>query len=176
MLSEAMGSKLVVGVDGSVASDAAVRWAGREALMRGLPITVVNVVAPTLISSTMAPNDTITQGQEDRAREILDRAQRIVDKVAVNKPPNVRAVMVYAGVVPTLLDESRDAQMIVVGSSGPDAFGRTCSARSARGCSITPSARWRWSMIRSRPNTRFAMTRRSSWASTARLRRKRPRR
>jgi nucleotide-binding universal stress UspA family protein len=76
MLSEAMGSKLVVGVDGSVASDAAVRWAGREALMRGLPLTVVNVVAPTLISSTMAPNDTITQGQEDRAREILDRAHR----------------------------------------------------------------------------------------------------
>jgi hypothetical protein len=57
MLSETMRSKLVVGVDGSVASDAAVRWAGREALMRGLPITVVNVVAPTLISSTMAPND-----------------------------------------------------------------------------------------------------------------------
>lgn len=124
MLSEAMRSKLVVGVDGSVASDAAVRWAGREALMRGLPITVVNVVAPTLISSTMAPNDTITQGQEDRAREILDRAQRIVDEVAGNKPPNVSAVMVYAGVVPTLLEESRDAQMIVVGSRGPDAFGR----------------------------------------------------
>jgi hypothetical protein len=33
---------------------------GREASMRGLPITVVNVVAPTLISSTMAPNDTVT--------------------------------------------------------------------------------------------------------------------
>jgi nucleotide-binding universal stress UspA family protein len=32
--------------------------------------------------------------------------------------------MVYAGVVPTLLDESRDAKMIVVGSRGPDAFGR----------------------------------------------------
>ncbi len=42
MLSETMRSKLVVGVDGAVASDAAVRWAGREASMRGLPITVVN--------------------------------------------------------------------------------------------------------------------------------------
>jgi nucleotide-binding universal stress UspA family protein len=119
-----MRPKLVVGVDGSVASDAAVRWAGREAMMRGLPITLVNVVAPTLISSTMAPNGTITQGQEDRAREILDQAQRIVDELGAKRPPNVDAVMVYAGVVPALLDESRDAQMIVVGSRGPDALGR----------------------------------------------------
>ena len=80
MSSEATRSELVVGVDGSVASYAAVSWAAHEATMRGLPIKLVHVVAPTLMSSTMAPNDTITQEQEDKARQILDQARRIVDE------------------------------------------------------------------------------------------------
>ena len=71
MSSEARRSELVVGVDGSVASNAAVSWAAHEATMRGLPIKLVHVVAPTLMSSTMAPNDTITQEQEDKALVVL---------------------------------------------------------------------------------------------------------
>ena len=61
MSSEATRSEFVVGVDGSVASYAAVSRAAHEATLRGLPIKLVHVVAPTLMSSTMAPNDTITQ-------------------------------------------------------------------------------------------------------------------
>jgi Universal stress protein family len=76
MSSEATRSEFVVGVDGSVASYAAVSWAAHEATMRGLPIKLVHVVAPTLMSSTMAPNDTITQEQEDKARQILTRPGR----------------------------------------------------------------------------------------------------
>ena len=124
MSSEATRSELVVGVDGSVASYAAVSWAAHEATMRGLPIKLVHVVAPTLMSSTMAPNDTITQEQEDKARQILDQARRIVDERTAEAPPNVHAELRYAGVVATLVDASRDAQMIVVGSRGLDAFGR----------------------------------------------------
>jgi nucleotide-binding universal stress UspA family protein len=54
MFSGAMGSKLLVGVDGSAASDAAVRWAAREATMRALPVELINIIAPTLFGSTMA--------------------------------------------------------------------------------------------------------------------------
>ena len=43
MSSEATRSELVVGVDGSVASYAAVSWAAHEATMRGLPIKLVHV-------------------------------------------------------------------------------------------------------------------------------------
>ena len=123
MSSEATWSEFVVGVDGSVASYAAVSWAAHEATMRGLPIKLVHVVAPTLMSSTMAPNDTITQEQENKARQILDQARRIVDERTAEAPPNVHAELRYAGVVATLVDASRDAQMIVVGR-GLDAFGR----------------------------------------------------
>ena len=119
MSSEATRSELVVGVDGSVASYAAVSWAAHEATMRGLPIKLVHVVAPTLMSSTMAPNDTITQEQEESSSQ----ARRIVKRTG-EAPPNVHAELRYAGVVATLVDASRDAQMIVVGSRGLDAFGR----------------------------------------------------
>src|SRR5690348_4354267 len=39
---------IAVGVDGSPASKAAVCWAGREAAMRDLPLTLVYVVTPII--------------------------------------------------------------------------------------------------------------------------------
>jgi nucleotide-binding universal stress UspA family protein len=116
-------SNIVVGVDGSSASDAAVRWAAHEAMMRVAPIKLINVVAPTLASSAMAPNHTITQGEELRARQILKEARRIVEQLAGEKRPDIHTQRQYAGVVPTLVEASNDAQMVVVGSSRR-AFGR----------------------------------------------------
>jgi nucleotide-binding universal stress UspA family protein len=113
----AMRSNIVVGVDGSPASDAAVRWAAREAMMRLAPIKLINVVAPTLASSAMAPNHTITKGEELRARQILKQAGRIVEQLAGEKRPDIHTQRQYAGVVPTLVEASNDAQMVVVGSS-----------------------------------------------------------
>jgi nucleotide-binding universal stress UspA family protein len=123
MFTPTIGSNIVVGVDGSAASNAAVRWAAREAMMRGVPIELINVVAPTLASSAMAPNHTITQGEEDKARQILKEARQIVYESAAEKLPDIRSQRQYAGVVPTLVDASNDAQMVVVGSCG-HAFGR----------------------------------------------------
>ncbi|HEY1442160.1 MAG TPA: universal stress protein, partial [Mycobacterium sp.] len=118
-----MRSNVVVGVDGSPASDAAVRWAAREAMMRVLPIKLINVVAPTLVSSAMAPNHTITQGEELQARQILKQARQVIEELAGEKRPDICTERVYDGVVPTLVHASNDAQMIVVGSSRR-AFGR----------------------------------------------------
>jgi nucleotide-binding universal stress UspA family protein len=110
-------SNIVVGVDGSRASVAAVRWAAREAMMRLVPIKLINVVAPTLVSSAMAPNHTITQGEEHQARQILNQARRIVEELAGEKRPDIHTERQYAGVVPTLVDASNDAQLVVLGSS-----------------------------------------------------------
>jgi nucleotide-binding universal stress UspA family protein len=123
MFWQAMRSKIVVGVDGSPASDAAVRWAAREAVMHGVAIKLINVVAPTLVSSAMAPNHAITQGEEDRARQILNQARQIVKELTGEKRTDIHTERQYAGVVPTLVDASIDAQMVVVGNSGR-AFGR----------------------------------------------------
>jgi len=103
-----MQSKVVVGVDGSAASDAAIHWAVHEAVMRGLSIELINVVAPMLVSSAMAPNETITQGQEDQARQIVDQARRVVDEVPGGSPRDIHTEMRYASVVPTLVDASSE--------------------------------------------------------------------
>jgi nucleotide-binding universal stress UspA family protein len=123
MSSSTMRSELVVGVDGSAASYAAAIWAAHEATIRSLSVTLLHVVAPTLISSTEAPNDTITQEQETRAHQVLDRARLIVDEHKDEARPKVRAEVRYAGVLEALVDASRDAQMIAVGTRGLDGFG-----------------------------------------------------
>jgi nucleotide-binding universal stress UspA family protein len=116
-------SEVVVGVDGSAASYAAVGWAAHEATMRRLTIKLVYVVAPTLITSAEAPKYTITQAQEIKARQILDHARRIVNGVQGEARLKVCVEVRYAGVLATLVDASRDAQMIVVGARGLDEFG-----------------------------------------------------
>jgi nucleotide-binding universal stress UspA family protein len=132
MIGGAIQSAVVVGVDGSAVSDAAVHWAAHEAAMRGLPLKLINVVARTLLSSAAAPNHTIRQGQLDQARQILDQARRVVDEAPGEKPRDILTELRYASVVPTLVDASNDAQMIVVGRSGlsgwaPDVLGSATS-------------------------------------------------
>jgi nucleotide-binding universal stress UspA family protein len=92
-------------------------------MMRAAPIKLINVVAPALASSAMAPNHTITQEEELRARQILKQAGRLVEQPAGEKRPDVHPERQYGGVVPTLVEASNHARMIVVGSSRP-AFGR----------------------------------------------------
>jgi nucleotide-binding universal stress UspA family protein len=126
-----MRSNIVVGVDGSPGSDAAVRWAAREAMMRSVPINLINVVAPTLVSSAMAPNHTITQGEEERAREILSRARQMIETLAGGNRPDIQTERQYAGVVPRLVCASNDALMVVVGD------GRRTSGRGMLGSVAT---------------------------------------
>jgi nucleotide-binding universal stress UspA family protein len=119
-----MPPQVVAGVDGSAASDDAVRWASREATMHRLPLRLVHVVAPSVPDSTMAPDGTCTQRQEDEARQIIERAQRVVDELPGDRPSSVAVQVSYARVVPTFIEASRDARMIVVGGRGQGMFGR----------------------------------------------------
>jgi nucleotide-binding universal stress UspA family protein len=124
-------STILLGVDGSAASDAAIRWSVQEAVMRRQPIELLHVVAQTLISSADGP--TITQWQIDRARQILDRSREIAEKVVGSTPLDIHTQMKYASVVATLVDASTNAWMIVVGSRGLDAVeGRLLGSVSSR--------------------------------------------
>jgi nucleotide-binding universal stress UspA family protein len=120
---KATAPELVVGVDGSAASYAAVSWAAREAAMRRLDIRIVHVIAPTSMSSTDAPDDTITGWQEVKARQAIERARRIVVEQKTESRPRVHVEVAYAGVLATLVDASRNAEMIVVGTRGVEEFG-----------------------------------------------------
>ena len=68
---------VLVAVDGSPSSDAAIRWAGRDAEMRGVPITLMHVVVPVMVSWPVgALQGSFSQWQEENAQNVINQAQK----------------------------------------------------------------------------------------------------
>ncbi|MBJ7338132.1 universal stress protein [Mycolicibacterium sp.] len=128
-MSDNKSERIIVGVDGSTASDAAIRWAAGEAAMRKVDLTLLHVVNPVPglgVGYSMAPLPAdFGRLQEEEAQRVLESARRVV-KAAI--PPggniDVHSELVIANPVPTLIDVSKDAQMIVVGCRGYGAWRR----------------------------------------------------
>jgi len=117
---------ILVCVDGSTASDAAVAWAAREAVMRQLPITLLHAIAPVLVGWPAGqiyvemPDWQIENGQH-----VIDQARKTLSaSLDGSEPPEIRTEMVYSSVAPAVIDASKDAWMIVAGSQGLGALGR----------------------------------------------------
>lgn len=116
---------IVVGVDGSPSSTAAVVWAARDAEMRGVPLNLVHVVNPLPAAAegwSGFPTADYVRFQEEQARLHLDHAQR----VAVNETASSRAVQIttevlHGAILPGLVDSSRSTDMVVVGCRGEGA-------------------------------------------------------
>ncbi len=58
---------ILVAVDGSVESDAAIRWAAREAVMRNQPVPFMHVVAPVPDWSTPSRRVQVAEAWEQNA-------------------------------------------------------------------------------------------------------------
>jgi nucleotide-binding universal stress UspA family protein len=131
MSSRTPHSGVVVGVDGSAASRMAVRWAVREAIMRNVPLTLVHAVRTGMVgsaavgwpaASTLAE---LAQRQKDEGRQVIADAVEIVEDSAHDgEGPEVNSELFDAPPVPTLVDLSKEARMVVVGCRGHGAFGR----------------------------------------------------
>ncbi len=117
---------IVVGVDGSAASNAAVCWAAREAAMRHVRLTLVHMVnaaVPTWPEMPLAPG--IAVWQEEDGRQVLEQAVKIADGVLSTDPRiAIKSELRCSPPVPTLVDLSEEAEMVVVGSYGRGAVGR----------------------------------------------------
>lgn len=115
---------VVVGADGSPPSWVAVKWAAREAAMRHVPLTVVHV-APSLsgAASTLewpvgrVPEE-VLEIQENEARRVIADAIGVVEASAGGERPEINTELFFGGPVPTLVDLSKDAQLVVVGCRG----------------------------------------------------------
>lgn len=113
-------SGVLVGVDGSPASNYAVDWAAREAALHGVRLTIMHAVRPIGITlpKVQAPS-AFARWQVDQAQKVLDDAVKIAQKSTPHgDPAHIESEMLFSPVVPTLVDFSKDAQMIVVGSRG----------------------------------------------------------
>ena len=117
---------ILVGVDRSASSTAAVSWAARDAAMRNVPLTLMHVIAPVVPAVAPWPEIPIPQDyferQDDKARRILEDARKAVaDSTADHGPPFVNGVVVHGPTVSTLVNQSKIADMMVVGCQGEGA-------------------------------------------------------
>jgi nucleotide-binding universal stress UspA family protein len=120
-------SGILVGVDGSPASKYAVDWAARDAAMRNVRLTLVHAVRPIGITLPPFPAPAAyARWQVEQGQKILDRAVEIARKTTADGgPAQIETELLFSPVVPTLVDLSKDAQMVVVGSRGLGPFARS---------------------------------------------------
>jgi nucleotide-binding universal stress UspA family protein len=118
---------VIVGIDGSPVSDAAVSWAAHDAAIRGLPLTIVyveNPAAPTWSQAPILEESPAEQVAEDRS--LLANAAKIArDAIADTAQIHINGELLSSAIVPALVDQSKDAELIVVGSTGRGALSRS---------------------------------------------------
>ncbi len=120
-------SGILVGVDGSTFSDAAVRWAAIDAACHHENLTLMTVL----------PRDDVIVGTEFYVRRlshlrrlhataVLARAQEIAETAlgARRRLPNIQTDFAFGSPVPALVAESKKARMVVVGCRGTGAVDR----------------------------------------------------
>jgi nucleotide-binding universal stress UspA family protein len=130
--------RIVVGVDGSSASAAALRWAVREAGLRGTALHVVRAWEDA--AKRVAPYASHAYPPEPR-EDLLDARQRLEAEVTAAVGCTSLAALtveIAEGLAArVLLDHADGAEMLVLGSAGctPDGIGPVARAclRHARG-------------------------------------------
>ena len=106
---------VVVGVDGSPGSTAALAFAVEAAVLRGVPLVAVHAWRDVLVDATMAPLVDWDAVESDE-REVL--AERLAGIRTTYPDLVVRKLVVRDRPARALVDESRSAQLVVVGSRG----------------------------------------------------------
>ncbi|CDO89061.1 universal stress protein UspA [Mycobacterium triplex] len=111
---------IVVAVDGSPASNAAVVWAARDAAMRNIGLTLFHaVVTPTTTWPPVPYPDSLLVKLEDDCRRQLAHALKLAEEaMPADRKVAITKEFVYSSPALALIKMSDDAQMIVVGSSG----------------------------------------------------------
>lgn len=117
-----MENKIVVGVDGSAGSDAAVRWAAQEAGRRKLGLQIVHGVrvAELYYGGGLAGPAKLIDSLREAGERVLADAEQLARDVV--KDLSVYTEMPTEPPVPLLIDLSGEARMVVVGHSGRSAF------------------------------------------------------
>ena len=111
--------RIVVGIDGSEYSPAALRLARRFASALGAPIEVILCVgfSDFYLPAHLPPgNPELSTQLEETATRLMDQA--IERAYGQDRPQNVWTAVKFGPPAKVLVDESRDAQLLVVGRRG----------------------------------------------------------
>ena len=115
---EAVTPGIVVGIDGSPQGEAALRFAFEEARLRGLPLQIVCAWEPSdsaYIGEAFVPTPDVFLAAENRADDVLRTA---LEQLAPDPAIDVEALSVEGHAATVLVEQARDAKLLVVGSRG----------------------------------------------------------
>jgi len=116
-------TKIVVGVDGSEESRAALRWARTEAELRKAELNVVHVWTYPYTG----PRTNVTEPRELMELDAAKELEQMMSAVPTDRASGAANVTVHAHVregnpADVLVQESKDADLLVVGSRGRGGF------------------------------------------------------
>ncbi|MFJ9453876.1 universal stress protein [Kitasatospora sp. NPDC101447] len=113
--------RVVVGVDGSPSSHAALRWAIRHATLIGGVVDAVGAWEPPSHFGWSAPVVDMALDRDVADRKFADELQSVLGE---DHPVEIRPALVMGDASDVLLDASRGAAVLVVGSHGHGGFTR----------------------------------------------------
>ena len=119
-------SGITVGIDGSAHSTHALEWAIKEAAIRHAAVTVLTV-HPVAVSAWTGnpmtlPRDAEDQKKTEQAAE--EMTLKATSQLGAAKPASVTVRAISGFPAEALIDASRTADLIVVGSRGAGGFAR----------------------------------------------------
>lgn len=113
---------IVVGVDGSENSLDALRWAATEARMRGVPLRVVGTFTTPIMSTGYEVAVPDPSDLQAATRTMLDAAVDVVRETGELEGVDLTVEVIEGHAGERLIDQSRDADLLVVGSRGHGGF------------------------------------------------------
>jgi nucleotide-binding universal stress UspA family protein len=132
-----MPSPIVVGVDGSEGSIAALRWALDEARLRGSGVRVVHAYrssqfplaeAELGVAGGMGVPVMVTDGAEELRRAVETQARHVIDESVQRAGGDavdgleIERAAIEGPAAQTLIEAGRGAELLVVGSRGRGGF------------------------------------------------------
>jgi nucleotide-binding universal stress UspA family protein len=119
--------RIVVGTDGSRSACSAVAWAAREAALRGVELHVIHAWTPGLAaypSPWYTPSDVGVEASFEASQTIAARICETAREQAATAAPgvDVRCEAIEGGSTQVLLEQSANADLLVVGARGHGGF------------------------------------------------------
>jgi len=117
---------IIVGIDGSAHSARALEWAIKEGALQHAPVTVITVnsvpASPWTGNPTVLAQDPEVLARLRQAAE--DMTVKVTSQLNGERPPSVTVRAINGFPARELIDASRDADLVVVGSRGAGGFAR----------------------------------------------------